>query len=127
VWAVFALVINFDIWKVAVPRSTPANRVFFEDGTVASSFVIFFVPHESEIGNCRRHDDERRSNHDRGATRPKSAPPRIRRAGLIRLRSNITRTATAIDAVICKIGNYLPIRGGSRKLNANGRMLFANG
>src|SRR5208283_943041 len=27
----------------------------------------------------------------------------------------------------CKFGNYLRIRGGSRKLNANGRTLFANG
>ena len=27
----------------------------------------------------------------------------------------------------CKTGNYLRIRGGSRKLNANGRTLFANG
>jgi len=26
----------------------------------------------------------------------------------------------------CKFGNYLRIRGGSRKLNANGRTLFAN-
>src|ERR1700736_5400337 len=27
----------------------------------------------------------------------------------------------------CKFGNYLRIRGGSRKLSANGRTLFANG
>src|SRR5271166_5628527 len=37
---------------------------------------------------------------------------------LIRLRSALGR---------CKFGNYLRIRGGSRKLNANGRTLFANG
>ena len=27
----------------------------------------------------------------------------------------------------CKFGNYLRIQGGSRKSNANGRTLFANG
>jgi hypothetical protein len=33
----------------------------------------------------------------------------------------------SIEDRICKTGNYLRIRGGSRKLNANGRTLFANG
>ena len=44
---------------------------------------------------------------------------------VLQVREHLGRTLR--DELGCKFGNYLRIRGCSRKLNANDRTLFANG
>ena len=51
--------------------------------------------------------------------------PRFNKAGIALMWSRTGCNRAVLNS--CKFGNYLRIRGGSSKLNANGRTLFVNG